>query len=113
MATRTPAIPGDPHPAVQPPTVLPDLPTDVITNIAVGPIDQARGVMAELGLRKHRVFLASFTYTGPDFGAGNLTSVVYDEIVPAPKVRVVSDFRIAQSGGVLQAGAVEISKITL
>jgi hypothetical protein len=109
----TPFNPGDPHSAAQPPTTLPAEPTDVITTVAKTAVDPARLIVAQLGLRKYQVYLVTITYQGPRFGEGNATSVVFDELVPTPKVKGLSERRIVGSGGVYKDGALAVSKITV
>jgi len=109
-----PFNPNDPHSAAQPPTTIPAAPTDLIHTIAAGPINAARAVIESLGLRKYRVFLVKVTYSGPGFGEGNASAVVFDEILPAPKVRTLSDYRIATSSGLaLKPGALLVEKISV
>lgn len=74
-------------------------------------IDNARGIIANLGLRRYTATIRRRTWPGGRPGSGNAvnTDLV---ITPTPRVRVVSAREIASSGGTYQEGDYRIDRIT-
>lgn len=72
-------------------------------------IDEARGVMDELGLRVRRVAHVVRTWSGAEVGAGTVTEVT-TELSPAPRVRQVSP-RSWTSGGEVETSTLQSDQI--
>jgi hypothetical protein len=74
-------------------------------------LDNARGIVANLGLRRYSVTIRRRTWSGSKPGLGIATN---DDLVltPTPRVRLVSAREIASSGGTYQEGDFRIDRIT-
>lgn len=85
-------------------------PTDVFTRQVQPAINRGRRAIADVGLRRYRVFF--YTRQWPDAAQlGDPTSSIVEEITPTPRVEFMSGAKIAASGGLLELGAVKLSKI--
>ena len=74
-------------------------------------IDDLRQIPDDLGLRRYRVLLRSRAWPGGKPGIGKPVDTD-TEIVPAPKVRLLSTKEVAESGGTYRAGDFKVEKIT-
>jgi len=88
---------------------LPPTPTDLFTSLTPT-MDNARGVVARLGLRMHRVYLVVEKFEDKR-GKGE-AEVSFTEILPPPRVDIFSAARIAYSAGAYLPGTISISKIS-
>ena len=68
-----------------PPIAPPAAPQDVFTQEVSPALDEARQILAEVGLRPYRVFLCLDTYSGP-YKVLPLVSRVLTELLPPPEV---------------------------
>jgi hypothetical protein len=96
----------------QPFPVAIEQPDDLFTTEVAPVLDEARGIIEELGLRPYRVFLVIDRYTGPERKQGALEERKLTEIKPAPVVRFASTAKIAMSGGLLQEGSATLEEIS-
>ncbi len=87
-------------------------PQDLFTQEVAPVLDEARGIIAELGLRPHRVFLVIDKYEGPGHKQGNLVERELTELTPAPVVAAFSAAQVATSGGAIQMGDVALREIS-
>lgn len=88
-------------------------PSDVFTTKVSPAQDVARGALADVGLRPNRVFLVMDTWSGDARRReGSVSSTVYTELTPTPKVRFASANMVAHSGGEILFGTVFLEKIS-
>lgn len=112
---QLPSVPPNPEdetqggPEDQTPA-LPPQPTDLFTKLTPT-MDAARGVLADLGLRPYRTYRLIEEFEG-EIGDGAVTRRVWDEIVPTPRVTILSAAYVAASGGRYLDGAVRLSLIS-
>lgn len=86
--------------------------TDVIFEIGKGPVDDARQVITDLGLRPYRTFLVVEVYPGPRVRQGTRLARKWAEILPSPRVRA---YRAPLSGanvGATLEGTVILDRIS-
>jgi hypothetical protein len=87
-------------------------PEDLFTQEVAPVLDEARTIIAELGLRPHRVFLVIDKYEGPRHKQGDLVERELTELAPAPVVAPFSAAQVATSGGAVQMGDVALRQIS-
>lgn len=87
-------------------------PTDPFSNEVSEALDEARGVLAEVGLRPYRVFIVTDKWTGPGHREGVLEDRELEELTPTPKRRPVSLAIAALLGGASQEGDLILEKIS-
>jgi len=81
----------------------PPEPQDVFTQEVSPALDEARQILAEVGLRTYRVFLVTDTWEG-GYKSGVLSTRELVEILPSPEVEFRSLKEIGNSGGLLHEG---------
>lgn len=98
--------PAPQAPAIQKP------PTDIFSTEVSAALDDARQIVADVGLRPYRVFLVIDKYDGTRRKEGNLVDREVTEILPPPEVRFFSTAKVAFSAGALQDGDAMLTQIT-
>jgi len=96
----------------QPFPITVEEPDDLFTNEVAPVLDEARGIIAGLGLRPYRVFLVIDHYAGPRRKEGGLVRRELTELTPPPVVAFASTAKIAMSGGLLQEGSATLREIS-
>ena len=74
-------------------------------------VDDARALVAGLGLRRYTVIVRTRVWSGGKIGSGDATDTDL-EVTPAPKVERLPVRLVASSGGIYEEGDLLVSKIS-
>lgn len=92
---------------------IPVAPSDPFTRTIAPALDRVRGALVPIGLRPYRVWLFFRMWNSSDRKAEGFEpdDLLWNEIVPSPKVRPFRDY-VASMGGMEEGGGLSLSHIT-